>query len=183
MADPVEKKYDYDMSMEDILSSIRKYVSDEDDKKSDKNESLDQNMNFEDVFINLDESQIASDDEAEEDCFDESRQREEHSSHSQNIEREPVVNHVVEPQHASSAQNAQKKVSGSAFNKLADALKSYGKNDVQKEEKSFLKNKDVTMTQFLTAVSGKIIEDWAEKNLRKIVEEIIVREIEKIKSE
>lgn len=174
MSDPVEKKYDYDMSMEDILSSIRKYVSDEpdDDVKSNddgrRRPEIDVSDSGDEVFVSLDESQLTSDVDVGE---DDEKELPEQKAEERNDFQQPFQQ---------AFQQQKRSASGGAFNKLADALKAYGKNEVKSVKKP---SSEVTMSQFLTLVSGKIIEDWVDKNLRKIVEEIVLREIEKIKSE
>ena len=133
-----------DMSMEDILSSIRKYVSEEDLPKNNNAES-ENVIKPEANIIELDEETV-----------------------SPNNNAAPNTESVAEL----SQQDA------SPFNKLAEALRAYGK-----PKKAPALNFNMTVDQFFTSIVESYIQKWAAENLKTIVEQIVVREIEKLKSE
>lgn len=173
-----------EMSMEDILSSIRKYVSEEDAKKSAPNSQTNYPEPAPEIFrslspenetvISLDESHIID------------RQYHSPAEHFPDIrtvassatpmtyeEKSDLAEEVV--------LTAPKKNNKSGpFDKLTDALKSYGKSKTQNE--SYNTNSP-TIDQFLASIAAQQIGKWIDENLQKITEEIVMREIEKIKSE
>ena len=180
-------KKDEDMSMEDILSSIRKYVSEEDVSKSNKftsspNEQQD-NINN-DKVINLDASNVFQQDNND-------------NIKSDNIEQDPLqsydidnllknnnnnnfnnnnVTNNIEDNITSQNESGQ----SSPFNKLAEALKAYGK---QKKVKQNELSYNMTVDQFLRTIVESYVQKWMNENLKKIVEQIVLKEVEKLKSE
>ena len=190
-------KKDEDMSMEDILSSIRKYVSEEDISKSNKftsspnvfpqgNNTQQDNINNEKV-INLDASNVFP-------------QENNDTITSSNVESDPLQNYDIDNLTKSTNNNTFSKnnngpsnniediinnntnVSGqnSPFNKLAEALKSYGK---QKKSKTSELSYNMTVNQFLRTIVESYVQKWMDENLKKIVEQIVLKEVEKLKSE
>ena len=146
------------MSMEDILSSIRKYVAEEDlSKTSKQKECVSDNNSANSDIIDLDECSVS--DKMVSD-FNESEK-------SLNETSAPVLN--TESQETTS----------SPFNKLAEALKAYGKPKKTKTQINF----GMTVDQFITAIVEEYIHKWAAENLKQLAESIILREIEKLKSE
>lgn len=169
-----------DMSMEDILASIRKYVSEEDMKnvssenQSSKNDSNDDSLEV----ITLGESQISDNDHEDymepetsrntphEENYGTSQTYTEESTLSQSVRSDPNTNQAESP-----------------FNRLASAMRSYGKQ--QKESSKDNGNNPgnmLTVDQFLTVLATPIIEKWVEKNMKKLVDEAINKEIAKLKS-
>ena len=171
-----EKRQSEDMSMEDILASIRKYVSDEEGKTTSSSEE-NQVEEHDDLpipaenVIKLSESNVISE---ERQPTIKLHARNENYNPDTYEEKSTLAMEVDTP-------HVVKKQSGGPFDKLADALKSYGKPKEKVTKQAGIS--DITLEQFLSEIAARVIEDWAEKNLRKISEEIVVREIEKIKSE
>jgi len=181
-------KKDEDMSMEDILSSIRKYVSEEDISKSNKftsspNETKDIINN--DKVINLDASSVFQQDN--DDIINS-------NTKSNTIESDVLQqynidnlmnnnnNNIIKDNNINSSNN--KELNGqensSPFNKLAEALKTYGK---QKKVKMSDLNYNMTVEQFLRTIVESYVQKWMDENLKKIVEQIVLKEVEKLKSE
>jgi cell pole-organizing protein PopZ len=143
-----------EMSMEDILASIRKYVADtEDPVQSNSNEySNNQNSGSSNnsVVINLEKSQIAL------------QPTEETKYKQEQINNKP--------------NNSSNKADINPFGKLTNALKAYGKH---KEEEN--KSTQLTLDKFLENIATPAIKEWIEQNMARIVEEVVNREIEKLK--
>ncbi|MDR0744746.1 MAG: DUF2497 domain-containing protein, partial [Holosporales bacterium] len=75
----------------------------------------------------------------------------------------------------------QPKKSSSPFEKLAETMKSQRKNNTTNKDSKI--ETSLTIDQFLAEIASQVIEKWTDSNMRKIVEEIVMKEIEKIKSE
>ncbi len=162
---------DEEMSMEDILSSIRKYVSEEDERKNTDSiisqHNGEEHYNDTDSVIKLQESNIVSPVENSADIPSE----------------ESVISYNEKSTLSESVVNApQLIVKKNPFGQFADALTSYGKSKISSKSQD-KKESSPTIDQFLTAISGKMIEKWINENLNDIVEKIVIREIEKMKSE
>ena len=147
-----------EMSMEDILSSIRKYVSEED--TSDKCDDTVEKSNVNDDVIELDEAYIKKEDKVETtNTFEEPKQTySEKSTLSAGVANEP-----------------RKKAS--PFAQLTNALNSYRENKKEQCKSSNAK----TVEQFFSDIAKGVIQDWVDKNMEKVVEKLVLREIEKIK--
>lgn len=165
-----------EMSMEDILSSIRKYVSEEDEKRNiDSNVSQhneEEHYNGTDSVIKLQESNIISSTAAS-------------SSESPvNINtEEPLISYEEKSTLSENVVNASEPaVKKNPFGQLADALTSYGKNKTSSKPID-KKESSPTIDQFLTSITEKMIEKWINENLNDIVEKIVTREIERMKLE
>ncbi|MBQ9440946.1 MAG: DUF2497 domain-containing protein [Alphaproteobacteria bacterium] len=185
-------KKDEDMSMEDILSSIRKYVSEEDVSKSNKfassqNEQQD-NMNN-DKVINLDASNIFpqnNDDNIKTGTiepdplqnYDIDDLINNNSNSTFNKRKNSVNNNSIEDGIISSQNESGQ---NSPFNKLAEALKAYGKQKKVKTTSELSYN--MTVEQFLRTIVESYVQKWMNENLKKIVEQIVLKEVEKLKSE
>jgi len=178
-------KKDEDMSMEDILSSIRKYVSEEDVSKSNNkfnsspNEQHDSNINN-DKVINLDASSVFPQDTND-------------NIKSGTVEPDPLQHYDIDNINSNTSSNFNNSKSNeeninnqsdsgqnSPFNKLAEALKAYGK---QKKVKISELNYNMTVDQFLRTIVESYVQKWMNENLKKIVEQIVLKEVEKLKSE
>lgn len=177
-------KKDEDMSMEDILSSIRKYVSEEDVSKINKNTLTpndQQNIINNDKVINLDASNILPSNAALpggtmsiQDNNDKIKQSiiETESNQQYSIDSFNTNNNSNNNTENNAGQN-------SPFNKLAEALKAYGK----KKDKINDLNYNMTVEQFLRTIIESYLQKWMDENLKKIVEQIVLKEVEKLKSE
>jgi cell pole-organizing protein PopZ len=151
---------DEEMSMEDILSSIRKYVSEEDEKRESTLSNPEKDYREEQV-IKLQEENVIS-------------------NHEPVRKTEPVFSYPETP--AEPAKVAEKPIRKSnPFGQLTEALNSYGKAKPKQEAKS--DTFAPTINEFFLSVTERIIEKWVKENLQGIVEQIVVREIEKMKSE
>lgn len=164
-------KQEEEMSMEDILSSIRKYVSED---ESGKVGSYPQD----DYSINTEEPK---------------RDTKKNDDDVISLGQEDVANvtidsdSVIVPNNIDSNQQSAgidtKKVhisqtSENSFNKLAEALKSFGK---QKKNNELSLN--MTVEQFFRSVIETYLQKWMDANLKKIVDDAIRKEIERLKSE
>lgn len=155
-----EKKNEYnDTTMDEILSSIRKYVSDESEEKYVENHEEDDED--EEIFIDLEEENLYN------------KENERQQQKTQNNRTKVNENQKTQTQQ-------QLNNRSSVFNKLTSALRS---NKKQVLKSDVLNVEDMSMTQFLNQIAKRTIEEWCERNLRDIVEEIVINEIEKIKSE
>lgn len=164
---------DEEMSMEDILSSIRKYVSEEDERKnadsSIPQHNEEEHYNDTDSVIKLQEANIVSPISVE--------------NSSDIPSEESVISYNEKSTLSESVVSApQPAIKKNPFGQLADALTSYGKSKISSKSQD-KKESSPTIDQFLTAISEKMIEKWINENLNDIVEKIIIREIEKMKSE
>lgn len=141
-----DKRNDYNgTSMEEILSSIRKYVADEvDDTVYEDNE--------EDTF-DLNEDHLSNPMSG--------------NNNSKKVHDSGIDSDIEE---------------GSIFTRLANTIKNQYKP--QNENKNINKNAfDVPVSQFLHDIAASIIEEWCNNNLRQMIEEIVMQEIERLKSE
>jgi len=165
-----------EMSMEDILSSIRKYVSEEDEKRNMDSNVLrcneGEHYNGTDSVVKLQESNIISPTAV--------------SSSDKSVSvntAEPIISYEEKSTLSENVVNASDHaVRKNPFGQLADALTSYGKNKTSSKTLD-KKESSPTIDQFLTSVTEKMIEKWINENLNDIVEKIVTREIERIKSE
>ncbi len=164
-----------EMSMEDILSSIRKYVSEEDEKRNTPSSSntsetgMDAFSNINstnnmDSVIKLDESNIVSPESTKEVI-------------STPVNTEQPITYEEKSSLSKNVHKEEKPIKKSPFGQLADALTSYGKKSSEQKTNS------PTVDQFFTAIAENVIEKWVNENLHKLVEKIVLREIEKMKSE
>jgi cell pole-organizing protein PopZ len=149
-----------DMSIEDILASIRKYVVDDGENNQSKDEqqqdtSTDINQNG--IVINLEKSQISEPDNSE--------QQEMESEESSTIMY-------------TKSEILASNTSTNPIGKLTNALKSYGSTKKQDKSPEML-----TIDKFLEKVATPMIEKWLENNMEQIVERMVDREIEKLKNE
>lgn len=162
-----------EMSMEDILSSIRKYVSEEDEKNnSSSNDQLKESIPSDgDAVIKLRESNIVS-------PIDSTSTQQNSEIHIKSPltyeEKSTLAESVVAP-----VEKAPKK---SPFGQLADALSSYGRNKASAKAEE-QKRSSPTIDEFLTKISERLVEEWINKNLNNIVTKIVIQEIEKMKSD
>ncbi|MDR2074850.1 MAG: DUF2497 domain-containing protein [Holosporales bacterium] len=152
-----------EMSMEDILASIRKYVTNGDGNDSQQNEQPQQDaapyVNGEEIVIDLEKSQV-TDQKA-----DESMLLNEHVTENSSkvifSESTSNINVPVNP-----------------FGKLTNALKSYGHPKEQNRQPEYL-----TIDRFLRDLAMPIIEKWLNDNLERIIEKKVDENIEKIKND
>ena len=154
-----------EMSMEDILASIRKYVSEEDEAKKENKPTNQKDVSESDNVITLDQSHIS----------------EEEPSTAIELPHIPEQNQeFYEEKSTLSEQVSESPSRKSPFGKLADTIKTYNK----KAEQNIHQNaSQLTIDKFLSEIAAQVIQKWVDANLRNIVEEIVMREIEKIKSE
>ena len=162
-----------DMSMEDILSSIRKYVSEESERKASNEQptqEIDNTPGTPERVIRLNASQLVSDDEPEK------VPEKKYEAPATYNERSSLSTSVVDTIEQEENTVSTKKVG--PFAQLANALNSYGKAKVEKKTENSL-----TVDQLFTCIAERAINDWIEKNMSDIVEQIVAREIEKMKAE
>lgn len=165
---------DDEMSMEEILSSIRKYVSEESEKKKDnKSEEVQEiiEASHDDNVINLGVAQLAVNDAEPQQpkSTDDPKIYREKSTLSTSVIGEP----------SQSSQKPRKR--SGPFDRLTNALNSYGKH---KEDKSSINKTDQkTVNQLFTEIAEMAVKEWIESEMEPLVEKIITREIEKMKSE
>lgn len=153
-----------EMSMEDILASIRKYVSEEDEAKREERMTTPKAPTENENVISLDESHMS-----EENKIIELPQQAAEQSQDFYEEKSTLSEQVVEAPSRKSP-----------FGKLADTIKTYN----QKAEQTMHQNvSQLTIDKFLSEIAEQVIQRWVDANLRNIVEEIVMKEIEKIKSE
>lgn len=173
--DYTNKDTDGEMSMEDILSSIRKYVS-EDNKESNGNhedcvEETRSQPEYDvtrDNVISLNESQIIQDKGDEQPKITKS------DSQVYN-ERSSLSMEVVNPDQTT----PMKKLS--PFEQLTNALNSYGKNKATKAQVNTAGSR--TVDQLFSEIAEKVVQQWVDSRMEEFVEKIVMREIEKIKAE
>lgn len=170
-------KQEEEMSMEDILSSIRRYVSEDEggkvnpysqdsypivaeEPKSNKKKDTDDDvisLGQEDVAdVTIDSDSVIIPNNVEND------------QQSVNVDTKKM--HINQTHVSQTSENS--------FNKLAEALKSFGK---QKKTNELSLN--MTVEQFFRSVTESYLQKWMNANLKKIVDDAIRREIEQLKSE
>ena len=167
------KNPDDEMSMEDILSSIRKYVSE--DKSDEHNEENKDGVSEEidndaekDNIISLSESQIVRD-------KIEVQPEPKESDTQVYSEKSTLSAEVVNPEPTI----VRKKTS--PFEQLTNALNAYGKNKVARERSNTAGSR--TVDQLFSEIAERVIQQWVDTNMEIFVEKIVMREIEKIKAE
>ena len=165
-----------DMSMEDILSSIRKYVTEESGKKEVHESAPEQRIAEEakEQVISLDATHMVSDSEdaptvTQTTVYEDPKTYHERSSLSMDVVNvsEPVI-------------SVKSKKPG-PFEQLTNALNSYGKGKTEKVQQP--SENSQTVDQLFTSIAEGIIQKWVNANMEGLVEKIVMREIEKIKSE
>ncbi|MDR1233733.1 MAG: hypothetical protein LBJ92_01090 [Holosporales bacterium] len=178
------RRQDDEMSMEDILMSIRKYVAEEGAESSEKaiGKDFDDSQKYqpelssgnfkEDKVISLSGDYVVTnnDDTGSIDENEIPRATAPHDSIRYTEQSDLVEDIATVP---------QKK--GGPFDKLTDALKAYGKEkgdnggrkDIEKE----------IIYKFIKSIAADEIKQWISDNLREIATEFVVVEIEKLKSE
>ncbi|MDR0552761.1 MAG: DUF2497 domain-containing protein [Holosporales bacterium] len=151
-----------DMSMEDILASIRKYVSDDEAKRGQSQKGDLGNNAYRgasadsispDIVVKLEENQI--------------------------VEEEEEVPKGGHNFYEIPDEFLHRKEGGNPFNRLSSVLKSHPKTS----KKAADKTKTVTVDNFLRELATSMIEEWIDNNLEKMVIYIVEREIEKIKNQ
>lgn len=167
------KNPDDEMSMEDILSSIRKYVSEDKpaENSAENKEAIVPEMDNDaekDNVINLNESQIVRE------HVDAKPELKAPDAQVYN-EKSTLSAGVVDPVPSI----VRKKPS--PFEQLTNALNSYGKNKAAKEKANIAGS--CTVDQLFSDMAEKVIQQWVDSNMETFVEKIVMREIEKIKAE
>ncbi len=147
-----------DMSIDDILKSIRKYVSEE-----EKEQELSTNGNA-NTLQESQEKQAADDPNVV------TLQPDNIIEESQPINLNQDRENIVYKQHEDISNNSK------PFSKLTEALK-IKKNLEHKVEKPSV------IEDYFEGLVRKEVSKWIEKNMQSIVESIVQKEIEKIKAE
>jgi cell pole-organizing protein PopZ len=173
-----DEKRDDDMSMEDILASIRKYVTD--DASASNSSSVGSTGKNEDMTIKLEESQIVKSgprkiNEKTEDSHALSEEvpvtYTQSSSLSQGVADSPKNRQDMDLHTSTTISGINATKTDGPFNRLASALKAYGKPE----------RKSPTIDEFFEEIATLLIKKWMDNNLPSITERIIEKEIEKLK--
>ncbi|MDR1488573.1 MAG: DUF2497 domain-containing protein [Holosporales bacterium] len=179
-----------EMSMEDILASIRKYVADDISDSNEQQSSTLVNSTEEktpgEAIIKLNESQIINDKVSSETYPSFSGGKTTNNvldmgSNDDNAVYNEAKVHESEANIANSEQEKSISKKGNPFNKLSSTLKEYGKpknNNDQIEQKVA----SLTLDKFFSDIATHAIETWVKNNLESVAQEIIEREIRKIKN-
>lgn len=164
---PPEQKEE--MSMEDILSSIRKYIAEE-DRSADDHREIERNgsVDSQGPVITLGQHNIAS--TQENDDVDKA-----------NNSSATYVSKDTYEEVSSLAENlAKERRKGvGPFDRLAEAFNAYGKNKTKRDQQQTIS--DMTVSQLVATVAERVVREWMGQHLHNIVEELVMREIEKIK--
>ncbi|MDR1609773.1 MAG: DUF2497 domain-containing protein [Holosporales bacterium] len=157
------------MSMEDILSSIRKYIAEE-DCSADEHDSTEQHESDggQGPVITLGQHDVASTQDGAD-------------MNKANGSSATYVNKDTYEEVSSLTENLardQHKRSG-PFDKLAEAFNAYGRNRAKRDQQRT--TGDMTVSQLVATVAERAVREWMDQHLRNIVEELVMREIEKIK--
>ena len=166
----VNRNTDAEMSMDDILSSIRKYVSEDQDTKEEtpkQEENREVYGEQKDNVISLNADQVVTNEKAP--AKDEHRENKNENVYQ---ERSTLSESVVNV-----AKDEQPTKRYSPFEQLTNALNAYGKN--KKEAGVGAK----TVEQLFSEIATQIIQHWVDHRMEAFVEKIVMREIEKIKAE
>ncbi|MDR1390879.1 MAG: DUF2497 domain-containing protein [Holosporales bacterium] len=158
-----------EMSMEDILSSIRKHVSETDEnKEKDLYEGGGEGDSDTETVISLDESSVVAENPDHSFEIPESFKKEASLIYEEKSSLSEEVLHVKENR------------SRGPFEQLTNALNSYGKSKLLPPKE---KGNQLTVEQLFFSIAENVVEKWVKDNMRKLVEEMVSREIERIKSE
>lgn len=168
------KNADDEMSMEDILSSIRKYVSEDKESESTQDEHKEKMAGkpeydiAKDNVISLNETQIVPD---------------EAKTAPTAPKSEPLVYNEKSTLSAevTTSDGAISQKKSSPFEQLTNALNSYGKNKLNKTQS--IPSGSRTVEQLFSEIAEKVIQQWVDSKMESFVEKIVMREIEKIKAE
>jgi cell pole-organizing protein PopZ len=171
-----------EMSMEDILSSIRKYVSEEEPKivsdQSDNGESgsYDDEVvsQFSEPIINLDQSNVLDREEPSVGVVY-------HKSSSATSVRNDSLRYNEQSDLSEEIVTSSNNKAAGPFDKLTDALRSYGKSNVGSVEKKG--NEAEFIYNFVKSIIEDRIDKWIESNMWIIAEKAVKDEIEKMKSD
>ena len=162
------KNTDNEMSMEDILSSIRKYVSE--DKEPEKQENDESGIKApeseEDEVITLGADQLVEDKQGIE--IKGQKPKEDTAVYAERSTLSASVSPI---------ENGKTPRKPSPFEQLTNALNAYGRN--KKTNTVGAK----TVEQLFSEIATQIIQAWVDNKMEAFVEKIIMREIERIKSE
>jgi cell pole-organizing protein PopZ len=155
-----------EMSIEDILASIRKYVTNGDNDVSQQQDEQPQQdaasyLNDEVTVVDLEQSQVMNQKTADEESV---------------LLNENVAETNSQVIFSESTFNTEAPVN--PFGKLTNALKSYGHPKKQNKQLECL-----TIDKFLENLAVPIIETWLNNNLERIVEQKVDENIEKIKND
>ena len=165
----MNRNSDTEMSMEDILSSIRKYVSEDQDNQQEekpKEERQEEHSTSQESVISLKADQVVS-----------------KEMPSEQVERRENKNEAVYQERSTLSEGLAneapeiKPKRQSPFEQLTNALNAYGKN---KRETGIGAK---TVEQLFSEIATQIIQNWVDKKMESFVEKIVMREIEKIKAE
>lgn len=182
---------DDEMSMEDILSSIRKYVAEEGEKNAPQHlmpqtqqterpseETISPSIS--EPVIRLSESNIVSEDMPNEQVSA-VPQKASYEDKATYQERSSLSMSVTSGE--TSSQKSDNIISKAKrpgpFDQLTKALNSYGrKKDVEQAKPT-----GVTVDQLFSTIAERIIQKWVDDHMNEIVEKLVMNEIEKMKSE
>jgi cell pole-organizing protein PopZ len=150
------KKQDSEMSMGDILLSIRKYVSEDNERGTAASQDDGQDYG--------EEIRLGADNE--------------------------IIEHQSDPREFGEATNsdgclAEENKREGPFDKLTEALRSYGKSGEKNHQTSGVYGGDAAATavhQLFVSVASDLVNHWIKQNLMDITEELVKREIERLKS-
>ncbi|MDR1288792.1 MAG: DUF2497 domain-containing protein [Holosporales bacterium] len=171
-----------EMSMEDILSSIRKYVSEDglprnegsgekDDDNSD-HVSDDQDPALNVINLGMDHVVGHSASPATPNIGSHRNQGDSLRFSEQSDLSEEVITIPQQP-------SLKQRSGPGPFDKLTDALRSYGKNRPKDGEKTEME----TVFGFVRSIVEEKVDKWIEDHMQSTVEEAVLREIERIKAE
>lgn len=168
------KNTDDEMSMEDILSSIRKYVSEDKESESNQDEHKEKITGepeydvAKDNIISLNETQIIPDE-------------------TKTTPTAPKSDPLVYSEKSTlstgvtTSDGAIPQKKSSPFEQLTNALNSYGKDKLNKAKST--PSGSQTVEQLFSEIAEKVIQQWVDSKMESFVEKIVMREIEKIKAE
>jgi cell pole-organizing protein PopZ len=162
--------------MEDILSSIRKYVAEEGAVKNEDSAEKERNTNDGNITGPGEEANIIS-------LGADQVMGHEGPSLGQGPVFRPSPQVTDSLRYTEQSSLAEEVITipkrPGPFDKLTDALKSYGKPKLKGDDKTEME----IVCNFFRSIAEERVDKWLENNMAEIVEEAILREIEKIKSE
>lgn len=170
------KRDDDEMSMDDILASIRRYVADETSTEPmDKlSSSLDQGT----AFPERESHQKAFFDESAPEVIHLTEKKESSNSFESSFAgiNERDKHHDLKASHETLVSEKAQTISSNAFSRLAETARS---SPASFKNSSFEGN-NMTLDQLISELARPMIKQWLDTHLPSLVESLVNKEIERI---
>ncbi|MHA1558568.1 MAG: PopZ family protein [Alphaproteobacteria bacterium] len=166
-----EKKSGEEVSMDEILASIKRYVSS--DEKSESGFRV-----KEEKENDINDTADTSDDTDSDDIIHLTDSSPEASKDMNEAEEMEDVQHAEESKEPDLLSPELQESTKEAFSRLADSFKSCSLHELQDNNKK--ESKAITIEKFVETLASPLIKEWLDTNLSNIVESLIKKEIQRV---